>query len=149
MHPRCRIKTLHVQRQRAQALLLRSARCAAKCRRGNTKEAVRSHQSLLPKTRNPLNRYRLLAMQRHPDKNGNTEAATQAFQELQNAYSVLKDPNERSWCENYSLKYVAGNCRPSQTLTFDVARRYDSHREIFLRGDNPSSSSAASEGPSE
>jgi hypothetical protein len=49
-------------------------------------------------------------MQRHPDKNGNTEAATQAFQELQNAYSVLKDPNERSWCENYSLEYVAGIC---------------------------------------
>jgi DnaJ-class molecular chaperone len=42
-------------------------------------------------------RYRLLAMQRHPDKNGNTDAATQAFQELQNAYSVLKDPNERAW----------------------------------------------------
>lgn len=63
--------------------------------------------------------YRMLAMQRHPDKNGNTEAATQAFQELQNAYSVLKDPNERSW--------------------------YDTHRESFLRGDNASSSSAASE----
>ncbi len=47
--------------------------------------------------RDAWSRYRLLAMQRHPDKNGNTEAATQAFQELQNAYSVLKDSNERSW----------------------------------------------------
>ncbi len=36
-----------------------------------------------------------------------------------------------------------------QTQTSSVALRYDTHREMFLRGDNPSSSSGASEGLSE
>lgn len=55
--------------------------------------------------------YKKKSLQYHPDKNyGNQEEAAVRFKEVQNAYSVLSDDNERAW--------------------------YDSHREAILRGDN-------------
>jgi len=58
--------------------------------------------------------YRKAALKMHPDKahlNGiSVEEATQKFQGIQEAYSVLSDPQERAW--------------------------YDSHREQILRGDD-------------
>ncbi|KAL4869630.1 hypothetical protein BDV12DRAFT_73584 [Aspergillus spectabilis] len=54
--------------------------------------------------------YRKKALELHPDRNfGNVEAATNLFAEIQSAYQVLSDPQERSW--------------------------YDSHRDAFLGGD--------------
>ena len=35
-------------------------------------------------------RYRKLALQHHPDKNGNTEESTQKFQQINEAYTILK-----------------------------------------------------------
>ncbi|KAK6360096.1 hypothetical protein TWF730_006250 [Orbilia blumenaviensis] len=64
--------------------------------------------------------YRKKALELHPDKNvNNVEAATKLFSEVQAAYEVLSDPQERAW--------------------------YDSHKDQILRedGDDPSSSSAA------
>ncbi|KAL4951820.1 hypothetical protein BDW69DRAFT_33234 [Aspergillus filifer] len=53
--------------------------------------------------------YRRKALELHPDRNfGRVEAATSLFAEIQAAYEVLSDPQERSW--------------------------YDSHREAFLGG---------------
>lgn len=53
--------------------------------------------------------YRKLALRWHPDKNvGQEEEAHRRFQELQQAYTVLSDPQERAW--------------------------YDAHREAILRG---------------
>jgi DnaJ family protein A protein 5 len=53
--------------------------------------------------------YRKLALKWHPDKNmDQQEEAHRRFQEIQGAYAVLNDPQERSW--------------------------YDSHRESILRG---------------
>jgi DnaJ family protein A protein 5 len=52
--------------------------------------------------------YYVAARKHHPDKNGNTPEATAYFQEIQHAYTVLSDRNERAW--------------------------YDSHREQILRG---------------
>lgn len=54
--------------------------------------------------------YRRKALELHPDRNfGNEEGATRLFAEVQAAYEVLSDPQERAW--------------------------YDSHRDVLLRGD--------------
>ena len=58
--------------------------------------------------------YRKKALELHPDRNyGDVENATIKFAEVQSAYEVLSDPQERAW--------------------------YDSHRESILRGDNGTS----------
>lgn len=55
--------------------------------------------------------YRRKALELHPDRNyGDVENATAKFAEVQSAYEVLSDPQERSW--------------------------YDSHRDSILRGDD-------------
>lgn len=55
--------------------------------------------------------YRRKALELHPDRNyGNEEAATRTFAEIQSAYEILSDPQERSW--------------------------YDSHEQSILRGDD-------------
>ncbi|KKY15021.1 putative meiotically up-regulated protein [Phaeomoniella chlamydospora] len=56
--------------------------------------------------------YRRKALELHPDRNyGNVEEATKLFAEIQSAYEVLSDPQERAW--------------------------YDSHRDVLLRGETP------------
>ncbi|KAH9904603.1 DnaJ-domain-containing protein [Xylariomycetidae sp. FL2044] len=64
--------------------------------------------------------YRKKALELHPDRNlGDVENATQRFAEVQSAYEVLSDPQERAW--------------------------YDSHRDAILRGDDPADFDAAPE----
>ncbi|RJE19379.1 C2H2 finger domain protein [Aspergillus sclerotialis] len=46
--------------------------------------------------------YRKKALELHPDRNyGNTEFTTQLFAEIQSAYEVLSDPQERAWYDNH------------------------------------------------
>ncbi|KAG8341011.1 DnaJ domain [Trypanosoma vivax] len=60
--------------------------------------------------------YKKQALLHHPDKNfGNVEATSAKFKDIQNAYSILSDPDERAW--------------------------YDAHREVILRGGDADSSS--------
>jgi DnaJ family protein A protein 5 len=55
--------------------------------------------------------YRKKALELHPDRNyGDVENATTRFAEVQSAYEILSDPQERAW--------------------------YDSHRDSILRGDS-------------
>ena len=55
--------------------------------------------------------YRKKALELHPDRNfGDVENATAKFAEVQSAYEILSDPQERVW--------------------------YDSHRDTILRGDD-------------
>ncbi|KAI1430938.1 DnaJ domain-containing protein [Xylaria sp. CBS 124048] len=56
--------------------------------------------------------YRKKALELHPDRNfGDVDNATRKFAEVQAAYEVLSDPQERGW--------------------------YDSHSDAILRGDDP------------
>lgn len=55
--------------------------------------------------------YRKKALELHPDRNyGNVEATTKQFADVQSAYEVLSDPQERAW--------------------------YDSHRDAILRDED-------------
>lgn len=58
--------------------------------------------------------YRRKALELHPDRNyGNVEETTKLFAEIQSAYEILSDPQERAW--------------------------YDSHRDAILRNGDESS----------
>lgn len=58
--------------------------------------------------------YRKKALELHPDRNyGNVEETTKAFADVQSAYEILSDPQERAW--------------------------YDSHRDAILRDEDDAS----------
>ncbi|KAI0969096.1 DnaJ domain-containing protein [Xylaria arbuscula] len=64
--------------------------------------------------------YRKKALELHPDRNfSDVDNATRKFAEVQAAYEVLSDPQERAW--------------------------YDSHSDAILRGDDPAADDAAPE----
>jgi DnaJ-class molecular chaperone len=49
--------------------------------------------------------FRRLSMELHPDKNGNSEESKRAFQEINEAYNVLSDPEKRG---NYDFELQMG-----------------------------------------
>jgi DnaJ family protein A protein 5 len=81
------------------------------------KKVIRCHYEVLDIERTATSdeirsSYKQLARKWHPDKNLDDPAlAAERFKEVQQAYEVLSDPNERSW--------------------------YDSHRDAILRGVDP------------
>jgi DnaJ family protein A protein 5 len=65
--------------------------------------------------------YKTKALELHPDRNlGDTENATRRFAEVQTAYEVISDPQERAW--------------------------YDSHRDAILNGDSDGVGDSSSPG---
>lgn len=59
-----------------------------------------SHSSLNQNSNpSPTQSYRKLALKYHPDKNSEADAK-QRFVEINDAYNVLSDPNERTWYDN-------------------------------------------------
>lgn len=54
--------------------------------------------------------YRRKALELHPDRNyGNVEEATRLFAEVQVAYEVLADPQERAWYDSHSDAFLGTN----------------------------------------
>ncbi len=54
--------------------------------------------------------YRKKALELHPDRNfGNVHASTNLFAEIQSAYEVLSDPQERSWYDSHRDAFLGGN----------------------------------------
>ena len=52
--------------------------------------------------------FKKLAMKLHPDKNHDDPDATKKFQELNEAYQVLIDPNERAWYDSHRTQILSG-----------------------------------------
>lgn len=54
--------------------------------------------------------YRRKALELHPDRNyGNVEEATNLFAEIQSAYEVLSDPQERAWYDSHEAAILRGD----------------------------------------
>ncbi|TKA71965.1 hypothetical protein B0A49_09942 [Cryomyces minteri] len=54
--------------------------------------------------------YRRKALELHPDRNyGNVEEATKLFAEVQAAYEVLSDPQERAWYDSHETAILRGD----------------------------------------
>lgn len=45
--------------------------------------------------------YKKLAMKWHPDKNSGNEQATEKFQRISHAYSILSDPKKKTYYDKY------------------------------------------------
>src|ERR1700727_1670724 len=52
--------------------------------------------------------FRKLAMEHHPDRNGGCEDASSRFKELNEAYSVLSDPDKRAAYDRFGHAGVNG-----------------------------------------
>ncbi|KAF2086320.1 DnaJ-domain-containing protein [Saccharata proteae CBS 121410] len=53
--------------------------------------------------------YRRKALELHPDRNyGDVERATSLFAEIQSAYEVLSDPQERAWYDSHESAILSG-----------------------------------------
>src|ERR1700733_5268095 len=52
--------------------------------------------------------FRKLAMEHHPDRNGGCEEAAGRFKELNEAYSVLSDPQKRAAYDRFGHAGVGG-----------------------------------------
>ena len=58
--------------------------------------------------------YRKKALELHPDRNyGNVEETTKLFAEIQSAYEVLSDPQERAWYDSHRSAILQGQSEDS------------------------------------
>ena len=59
--------------------------------------------------------YRKKALELHPDRNyGNVEETTRLFADVQSAYSVLSDPQERAWYDSHRNAFSQNEHEPSE-----------------------------------
>lgn len=76
--------------------------------------------------------YRKKALELHPDRNfGDVEEATKKFADLQSAYEILSDPQERSWYDSHKDVILRGDDEPSQAPTTYRNVRLTSAEEIM------------------
>ncbi|KAI0798353.1 DnaJ domain-containing protein [Xylaria sp. FL0064] len=69
--------------------------------------------------------YRKKALELHPDRNfGDVDNATRKFAEVQAAYEVLSDPQERAWYDSHSDAILRG----ADPADFDAAPEYHNVR---------------------
>jgi DnaJ family protein A protein 5 len=65
--------------------------------------------------------YRKKALELHPDRNyGNVEEATRLFAEIQSAYEVLADPQERAWYDSHSEVFLGTNGASEDQHSYNI-----------------------------
>ncbi|KAF3403762.1 DnaJ subfamily C member 21 [Penicillium rolfsii] len=65
--------------------------------------------------------YRKKALALHPDRNyGNVEEATRLFAEIQSAYEVLADPQERAWYDSHSEVFLGTNGASEDQHSYNI-----------------------------
>lgn len=65
--------------------------------------------------------YRRKALELHPDRNyGNVEEATRLFAEVQSAYEVLADPQERAWYDSHSDVFLGTNGASEDQHSYNI-----------------------------
>ncbi|EPS26548.1 hypothetical protein PDE_01485 [Penicillium oxalicum 114-2] len=65
--------------------------------------------------------YRKKALELHPDRNyGNVEEATRLFAEIQSAYEVLSDPQERAWYDSHSEVFLGTNGSSEDQHSYNI-----------------------------
>lgn len=65
--------------------------------------------------------YRKKALELHPDRNyGNVDEATRLFAEIQSAYEVLADPQERAWYDSHSEVFLGTNGASEDQHSYNI-----------------------------
>ena len=72
--------------------------------------------------------FRKLAMEHHPDRNGGCEEATGRFKEINEAYSILSDPQKRAAYDRFGHEGLNGGGGPGNGQFHDVS---DIFNEVF------------------
>src|SRR3954467_11188683 len=72
--------------------------------------------------------FRKLAMEHHPDRNGGCEEAEGRFKEVNEAYSILSDPQKRAAYDRFGHAGVNGNGGGGGAQFHDV---HDIFNEVF------------------
>ncbi|MDB5431006.1 MAG: dnaJ [Caulobacter sp.] len=75
--------------------------------------------------------FRKLAMEHHPDRNGGCEEATGRFKEINEAYSILSDPQKRAAYDRYGHAGVNGGGGGGGPQGFGGADMNDIFSEVF------------------
>src|SRR5579872_7612035 len=80
--------------------------------------------------------FRKLAMEHHPDRNGGCEEAAGRFKEINEAYSVLSDPQKRAAYDRFGHAGVNGGNGAGFTDVHDIFNEVfgDVFGEMFGRG---------------
>ena len=60
--------------------------------------------------------YKKLSLKLHPDKNQNSQESTKSFSELQAAFEVLIDKQERAWYDKHPRLYNYPGARKPRML---------------------------------
>ena len=96
----------------------------------SSKRKVRCHYEVLEVERDAddgalKKAYRKKALKYHPDKNpDNVEESTQLFREVQQAYDVLTDPQERAWYDKHRDVILAGGSSEFEDGALDLGQYF-------------------------
>lgn len=107
----------------------------------STQEVKTSYYELLAVDRNATEdelkkAYRKKALELHPDRNyGNVDHTTKLFAEVQSAYEVLSDPQERAWYDSHEAAILRGDDGQGQGQSDGHGEQYEYNTRVTSADD--------------